>query len=77
LPASQAPAPLHAEELQTLRDWLAGVATLRPGPARRLLDRALHHRQLVDEPALHWRAVKACVAGDANWGPMGFRLTLD
>ncbi len=77
LPALFQAAPLRAEELDVLRDWLAGSAALRPDEARRLLDRALERRQLVDEPALHWRAVKAGIAGDANWAPMGFRLTLD
>jgi hypothetical protein len=70
-------APLTDAELQELRQWLASVAALRPNRARCLLDRAIDHRQLMDEPALHWRAVKARIAGDANWPPMGFRLSLD
>ncbi|MDN3919047.1 hypothetical protein [Roseateles violae] len=60
-----------------MRAWLAGSAALRPDEARRLLEQAVDGRQLVDEPALHWRAVKARVAGASNWAQMGFRLMLN
>jgi len=68
---------LCAKELDALRDWLAGSSALRPDEARELLERAIGQHQLVNEPALHWRAVKARIAGDANWSPMGFKLILD
>ncbi|HEY1127795.1 MAG TPA: hypothetical protein VGF12_00180 [Roseateles sp.] len=71
------PAPLTAKELQALRAWLAGAAALRPERARRLLEQAIDDRQLVSDPVLHWRAVKAQIAGDINWAQMGFRLVLD
>lgn len=77
IPALFQSSALGPDELRSLREWLAGSASLRPNQARRLLDRALEHGQLVKEPALHWRAVKAHVAGDANWAPMGFKLILD
>ena len=70
-------APLPAEDLCTLQRWLAGTTALRPGEARHLLERALDRGQLLGEPALHCRAVKARIAVDANWAPMGFRLVLD
>ncbi len=60
-----------------MRAWLAGSAAMRPEQARRLLEQALDGRQLVHEPALHWRAVKARIAGSSNWAQMGFRLVLD
>lgn len=77
LPALLQPASLPSGELQALRAWLVGSTALRPEQARRLLEQAVDRRQLVDEPALHWRAVKACIAGDSNWAQMGFRLLLD
>ncbi len=60
-----------------MRAWLAGSAALRPEQARRLLEHALDGSQLVGEPALHWRATKAQIAGDRNWAQMGFKLVLD
>jgi len=72
----QAPS-LRASELDSLRAWLTGSSALRPEVARLLLERAIERRQLVREPALHWRAVKARIAGDTNWAPMGFKLILD
>jgi len=72
----QAP-PLRAKELDALRAWLLGSSSLRPDEARLFLERAIERHQLVDEPALHWRAVKARIAGDTNWAPMGFKLILD
>lgn len=77
LPALFQPASLSAAEGQALRAWLAGSAVLRPEQARCLLEQALDGRQLVHEPALHWRAVKARIAGSSNWAQMGFRLVLD
>lgn len=77
LPALLQPASLPSEELQALRAWLIGSTALRPERARRLLEQAVERRQLVDEPALHWRAVKARIAGSSNWAQMGFRLMLD
>lgn len=77
LPALLQPASLPSEELQALRDWLVGSTALRPEQARRLLEQALDRRQLVDEPTVHWRAVKARIAGVSNWAQMGFRLMLD
>ena len=77
LPALLQPASLPADDLQALRAWLAGSAALRPGEARRLLQQAIDGRQLVDEPALHWRAVKARIAGALNWADMGLKLVLD
>lgn len=77
VPALLQPAPLRAEELRVLRGWLVGACALRPSEAGRLLDRALDQRQLVDEPAAHWRAVKAWIAGESNWSAMGFKLNLD
>ncbi|MFT7773882.1 hypothetical protein [Roseateles sp.] len=71
------PAPLRADELETLRGWLIGNVALRPAEAQRLVGHAVDRGQLIDEPALHWRAVKARIAGDANWAPMGFKLVLD
>jgi len=68
---------LDAYELKRLQDWLVGSVALRPDDARRLLDCAVGRRQLVSEPALHWRAAKASIAGDANWAAMGFKLILD
>ena len=76
-PALLRAAPLPTRDLHALRAWLVGSAALRPDEARRMLERAVDCRQLIDEPALHWRAVKARVAGDANWAPMGFKLVLD
>ena len=78
----QAPAllrapPVHPGDLEALRGWLCGSTALRPAQARRLLEQSLQRHQLVEEPALHWRAVKARIAGEANWGAMGFRLLLD
>ena len=80
--AGRAPAhglggPLDERELQALRRWLHGRATLRPQAARHLLERVVRHRQWVHQPALHWRAVKTALAGEANWVEMGLRLTLD
>jgi hypothetical protein len=77
MPALLRPAPLQAQELDTLRDWLRGAVAVRPEQARLWLDRAVSRRQLIDEPALHWRAVKARIAGDANWAAMGFKMALD
>lgn len=77
-PGGRSPrAPLGSTELRALRRWLVAGTALRPRQASDLLERALTHRQLVDEPALHWKAVKASVAGDANWVEMGFRLAFD
>jgi hypothetical protein len=77
VPALLRPSALRAQELHTLRQWLAGLLPLRPAQARDLLERAVKRLQLVDEPALHWRATKALLAGDANWADMGFKLALD
>lgn len=71
------PAPVAGtEERQMLRSWLCGARALRPAQARVLLSRALEQQWLVGEPALQWRAVKAQLAGEANWADMGFRLVL-
>jgi len=64
-------------ELDALRSWLVGRAALRPKEAADFLDRSIRHRQLVHEPVAHWRAVKARLAGEVNWAPMGFHLILD
>lgn len=77
VPALLQPTSLPAEQLQALRAWLAGSGALRPEQARLLLEQAIDRRQFVDEPALHWRAVKAIVAGSSNWAQMGFKLVLD
>ena len=71
------PEPLPTAQLQALRRWLRGEIAMRPEEARERLARAIDARQLVDEPATHWRAVKAWIAGDDNWAQMGFRLVLD
>ena len=76
-PAQARSAPLRGDELRTLRRWLVGGLALRPREAEALLERAVAHRQLVDEPALHWKAVKARVVGPENWAETGHRLTLD
>ncbi|WP_144007059.1 hypothetical protein [Pelomonas sp. KK5] len=77
MPALLQPASLPADRRQALRAWLAGSAALRPEVARQLLEQAVDRRLFVDEPALHWRAVKALIAGVSNWAQMGFQLTLD
>ncbi|WP_431257555.1 hypothetical protein ACQ859_16765 [Roseateles chitinivorans] len=71
------PEPLPTAQLQALRRWLRGEIAMRPEEARERLARAIDARQLVDEPATHWRAVKAWIAGDDNWAQMGFGLVLD
>ena len=76
-PAHGQSAPLCDQELHTLRAWLVGDAALRPREAADLLAQSVRHRQLIHEPALHWRAVKARLAGEVNWTEMGFRLILD
>ncbi len=77
IPALLQASRLRSNELDVLRAWLAGSSALRPEEARSLLERAIDGGQLLGEPALHWRAVKAHIAGDANWAPMGFKLILD
>lgn len=76
-PAQARSAPLNGDELRTLRHWLVGGLALRPQEAEALLERSVAHRQLVDEPVLHWKAVKAHVVGPENWAERGHLLTLD